>query len=126
MSPRDRLNLVAAGRHVLIIEDEMLIAMEIEQDLADLGFSSADIADTPARALACATRHRPDLITADMRINEGTGLEAVQAIVAALGDVPVIYVTGNTDMLRGQSVSIVEKPIWPGSIASACKKAGLV
>ena len=39
---------------------------------------------------------------------------------------PVIFVTGNTDMLRGQAVEIVEKPIWPGSIASACKKVGLV
>lgn len=126
MSPTDQLNEPAGGLHALIIEDEMLIAMEIEHDLAELGFSSADIADSPARALACATRHRPDLITADMRINEGTGLEAVRAIVAALGEVPVIYVTGNTDMLRGQAVSIVEKPIWPGSIASACRKVGVV
>lgn len=125
MSRIARQNHANAGRHVLIIEDEMLIAMEIEQDLAEIGFSSADIADSPARALACATSHRPDLITADMRIHDGTGLEAVQAIVAVLGEVPVIYVTGNADMLRGQAVSIVEKPLWPGSLASACKKVGL-
>ena len=48
------------GRHVLIIEDEMLIAFALEDELRTLGFTSFDVAQSTAEALACAQRHRPD------------------------------------------------------------------
>src|SRR5437867_9311099 len=48
----------AAGRHALIIEDEILIALEVEALLEDLGFDSFDIAESPDEALACAAAHR--------------------------------------------------------------------
>jgi CheY-like chemotaxis protein len=112
-----------AGRHALIIEDEIVIALEVENLLADLGFQSFDWADSPDRALACAKSHKPDLITADVRIVNGTGIEAVQAIEAELGPVPVVYVTGNIDMLRDQeSPAVVEKPIAPAALAAACRQ----
>ena len=38
----------AAGRHVLIVEDEMVIALEIESQLRELGYSSFDYADSLA------------------------------------------------------------------------------
>jgi CheY-like chemotaxis protein len=83
------------SRHALIIEDEILIAYEIQDVLERLGFESFDLAASPAEAVACATAQRPSLITADMRIVGGTGLEAVRAIVRAIGEVPVVYVTAN-------------------------------
>lgn len=107
--------------HALIIEDEMIIALEIETLLAELGFETFDFADSPAQAFAAATSHRPDLITADVRIVGGTGIEAATAIVAALGPIPVVYVTGNLDMLTGAS-AVVEKPISPLEFASACQR----
>lgn len=109
--------------HVLIIEDEMLIAMDIEDTLEGLGFGSFDIADSPVGALACARNHRPDLITADVRIIGGTGIEAVIAIVAELGQIPVIFVTGNIDMLWDQNrPAVVEKPISRRILAEACER----
>jgi len=109
--------------HVLIIEDEMLIALEIENLLADMGFQTFDIADSPDRALASAVARRPDLITADVRIIGGTGVEAVKAIVATLGLIPVVFVTGNIGDLRDQDpFALVEKPISPRSLAMACER----
>jgi CheY-like chemotaxis protein len=109
--------------HALIIEDEILIAYEVQSVLEDLGFESFDLADSPADALACARAHRPDLITADLRIVGGTGLEAVRAITAALGQIPVVYVTANTDMLAGEGVpAVVEKPIATPALAAACRR----
>jgi CheY-like chemotaxis protein len=113
----------AAGRHALIIEDEILIALEVEALLEDLGFDSFDIAESPDEALACAAAHRPDLITADIRIIGGTGIEAVQKITAALGKIPVVYVTGNPDALKGrESAAIVDKPITARALAAACER----
>jgi DNA-binding NtrC family response regulator len=107
-------------RHVLIIEDEMLIALELETLLMDLGFSTFDFADSPRQALICARAHRPDLITADFRIIDGTGVEAVEEITATLGRFPVIYVTGNVDMVTGKGWPIIEKPIACSALMAAC------
>jgi CheY-like chemotaxis protein len=106
---------------VLIIEDEPLIAIELEHLLADMGFRSFDVADCPADALACAVAHRPALITADYRLMNGTGVEAVELITAEIGDVPVVYVTGNPDLMPGtDKQSIVDKPISPRALNAAC------
>jgi CheY-like chemotaxis protein len=106
--------------HVLIIEDEILIALELECLLADLGFATFDIADSPNEARVRAEAHRPDLITADYRIIGGTGIDAVTEITAAIGPIPVIYITSNTDMVAGEGRPVVEKPIGLRPLASAC------
>ncbi len=111
------------GKHALIIEDEMLIALELEMLLGDLGFSSCEIVDSPAEALASALAHHPDLVTADFRIVGGTGIEAVAAITGAVGALPVVYVTGNDDMVRGQGWPVVNKPIAFSKLAQACERA---
>jgi CheY-like chemotaxis protein len=116
--------MVSPQGHALIIEDEMIIALEVEGLLSDLGFTSFDVADSPAQAVAAALARRPDLVTADYRIIDGTGLEAVAGIVRAIGPVPVIYVTGNPDMVAGRSAApVVDKPIAPRALAEACRQA---
>jgi CheY-like chemotaxis protein len=111
-------------RHALIIEDEILIAYEVQHILERLGFDSFDLASSPTEALASAKHHRPTLITADMRIVGGTGLEAVRAINRAIGEVPVVFVTANADMLRNEvDAQIVEKPISGPALSRACEQA---
>ncbi|PVM91846.1 hypothetical protein DDF67_06305 [Caulobacter endophyticus] len=109
--------------HALIIEDEILIALEVEALLAAQGYSSFDIADSPQEALTCALARAPDLITADFRIIGGTGLEAVEAIEAKLGRIPTVFVTGNADQLANARRTIVDKPISPRRLAEACQQA---
>ena len=117
------MNAMTAGRHALIIEDEVLIALEVESLLHEFGFVSCDIADNPKDALRLALAHRPDLVTADLRIFGGTGIEAVDAITAQLGPIPHVYVTGNADMLRGRSAPVVDKPLTRRALALACERA---
>lgn len=112
-----------SGGHVLIIEDEPVIALEIEALLSDMGFSSFDVADSPEDALACAQATRPDLITADYRITGGTGVAAVEMISRALGEARVIYVTGNAGQFDPGAYAVVDKPILPGALARACEAA---
>ena len=111
--------------HALIIEDEMIIALEVEDLLRGVGFATFDVAATPEEAVDQATRQRPDLITADVRILGGTGIEAVQAITRELGEIPYFYVTGNVDMLKDvDAARIVEKPINAHHFRRACAVAG--
>ena len=118
------MTTVPPGRHALIIEDEMLIALEVESLLHDFGFTTCDIADSPQDAVRCALAHRPDLVTADVRIIGGTGVEAMVAITRELGPIPHLYVTGNPDMLAGQTAApVVDKPLTRHALAAACERA---
>ena len=121
---RQANSMAHTAGHALIIEDEMLIALEVESLLEEIGYASFDIAESPCEALRCARNHRPDLITADLRIIGGTGLEAVRDIHAELGRIPVVYVTGNPDLVRAEAdAQIVDKPIAPTALAKACALA---
>lgn len=80
--------------HVLIIEDEPLVAMLVQELLEDQGATSFSFADTEENAIAAALSRRPALITSDVKLLSGTGPLAVQAIHEQLGPIPVIFVTG--------------------------------
>jgi CheY-like chemotaxis protein len=112
-----------SGGHVLIIEDEPIIALELEALLSDLGYRTFDVADSPGDAMRFAAATRPDLITADYRIYCGTGVEAVERITAALGRIPVVYVTGNPDLFDHGEAAVVDKPISASALAAACDRA---
>ena len=102
----------------------MLIALEVESLLHDFGFDTCDIVDNPEDAVRCAIAHKPDLVTADVRILGGTGIDALNAITAELGPIPHIWVTGNPDMIAGHtSAPIVDKPLSRRALAAACERA---
>ncbi len=80
--------------HVLIIEDEPLIALMIEDLLVCEGATSVSIAATEQAAIAAAIDRPPGFITSDVKLAEGLGPHAVREIHNRLGDVPVVFITG--------------------------------
>jgi CheY-like chemotaxis protein len=97
--------------HALIIEDEFMIATVIEYVLRDCGFDTFDIAASCEAAIAAATNRRPDLITADVQLNEGNGIEAVEAICDR-PSIPVIFITGTAARVRERITehAVLNKP----------------
>jgi len=79
--------------HVLIIEDEPFVALMLQDLLEAVGASSTVVAATEADAICLAIARRPAIITSDVKLIEGNGLHAVEAIRAHLGQVPVIFIT---------------------------------
>ena len=80
--------------HVLIIEDEALIALDLESLLQRAGATSFSFAASEGEAVAAAREHRPDIITSDVTLLEGTGPGAVEIIRSAMGRIPVLYISG--------------------------------
>lgn len=80
--------------HTLIIEDEPLIAMTIEDGLRDCGFTSFDFAVSHLQAVSAAKEKCPDLITADVELNPGSGIDAIVEICDG-PPIPVVFVTGS-------------------------------
>jgi CheY-like chemotaxis protein len=107
--------------HVLIIEDEPMVAMTIQDLLEEEGARSFDIAVTQAEAVAAALARKPDLITSDVRLIEGTGPAAVVEILKRLGDVPVIFISGTPGECQPCEPPgiILSKPFHSRSLADA-------
>jgi DNA-binding response OmpR family regulator len=109
--------------HALIIEDEWLIALELEAHVLSFGFASCDIAVEEAEALAMAKHRRPALITADLHLAQGSGFAAVRTIRLLLGAIPVIFVTGNASLLKAEADPVVDKPFTIAGLRRACEAA---
>jgi CheY-like chemotaxis protein len=112
--------------HVLIIEDEMLIGMDVFHCLSEFGFSTFAFAGTEAQALEQARLRKPDLVTVDVRLLNGDGLAAAGSLAREHGDLPTIYVTADPRALAHKpDAVVVEKPFVARDFAVACRRLQL-
>ena len=82
---------------VLIVEDENIIAMELEQQIKQLGYTVVGPVASGAAALKTAESARPDLVLMDIRIQgPEDGIQTAEAIRYRF-DIPVIYLTAHAD-----------------------------
>lgn len=97
--------------HALIIEDEPLIALLIENHLRAIGYDSIEFAVTEAEAVAAASARCPDLITADVQLQDGCGIAAVEAICDGR-HIPVVFITATGWEVRKRmpEALVVAKP----------------
>jgi len=118
-----------APLRVLVIEDEALVALEIESFLNAAGHFVVGVAEdrVSAAALGRRTEPRPDLALLDMRLANGaSGLE-VAADLTALG-IAVLFVTGNCPAERGQGLAVgcLHKPFTEGELLASVAVAEAV
>jgi CheY-like chemotaxis protein len=110
---------------LLLVEDEVLIAMLIMRHLESLGYQSCEHVATGQAAIDSVAARQPDIIFMDIRLSGGMdGVEAAQEIHAQY-DVPIIFMSGySTPEIknRAQAVNpaaILEKPLLPYQIEAA-------
>jgi DNA-binding LytR/AlgR family response regulator len=83
---------------ILIVEDEILVATDIQESLESLGYTVQDMVDTGLKAIAAVEKELPDLILMDINLKgEMTGIDAAK-IISKDSDVPIIYLTANADI----------------------------
>ena len=87
------MNKLLSGRHVLVVEDEMMILMFMEDMLADLGCESVTAAATVDQALALIDEQNFDAVLLDMNLN-GNKTCLIADKLAACGT-PFVFCTGN-------------------------------
>ena len=102
---------------ILIIEDEPLIAMDIEQLVESLGHKVVGIARTHREALALFNKTQPRMILADIQLADGSsGIDAVNDILKNQ-PIPVIFITAFPERLltgeRPEPAFLVTKPFNP-------------
>ena len=116
-----------AGR-VLIIEDEPIIAMDLENLVGDLGHRITGIARTRDEAVKLGSADKPDLILADIRLaDNSSGIDAVNDLLKQFGNLPVIFITASPERLltgeRPEPAFLISKPYKEDQVKSAVSQA---
>ena len=112
---------------VLIIEDEALIALDLEALLENLGHRVVGVARTRSEAVAIARNKRPGLILADIQLADGSsGLDAVNDLLNTF-EVPVIFITAYPERFltgeRPEPAFLVSKPYQPATVSALVSQA---
>jgi PAS domain S-box-containing protein len=119
----------AAGPSIFIVEDEGIIAHNIQSDLRKAGYRVAGVADSGRDALDQIASSRPELILMDIRIRgEMDGIELARRVQEQF-DVPVVYLTAHSDMETLQRAKVtgpfgyLAKPVQQSSLSSSIEIA---
>ncbi|HEX8669857.1 MAG TPA: response regulator [Allosphingosinicella sp.] len=112
---------------VLIIEDEPIIAMDIETIVRDLGHTVTGVAVTRDEAVAQALARRPGLVLADIQLaDDSSGIDAVKDILSEF-QVPVIFITAFPERLltgeRPEPTFLITKPFQRSTVKAAIAQA---
>ncbi|MCY1231783.1 Phyllosphere-induced regulator PhyR [compost metagenome] len=111
----------------MIIEDEPLIAIDIEQMVESLGHRVTGIARTRDEAIALYKRTRPSMVLADIQLADGSsGIDAVNDILKTSA-IPVIFITAFPERLltgeRPEPTFLVTKPFNPDMVKALISQA---
>ncbi len=118
----------SASGSVMIIEDEAIIAMDIESIVADMGHRITGVARTRDEAIALAKADVPDLILADIQLaDNSSGIDAVNDILQAQGNRPVIFITAFPERLltgdKPEPAFLISKPYSVDQVVSSVSQA---
>ena len=110
----------------LIVEDEILIALDLERAMADLGYEVCGIAANDSRARALAMKDHPDVVLMDVCLSGGCeGIETGRWLREVCGT-SVVFVTSRTDANTVQRIHeqvpgapVVPKPFYGEKLAKA-------
>lgn len=109
----------ASPVRVLIVEDDRLVALDLELMLGEFGFAPCVTAHSGDEALRLARTHRPEVVLMDIRLEgDSDGVHAAQRLRDQLG-LRVVYLTANSDLStverakQTQPYGYLLKPIRP-------------
>ena len=123
-----------AALRILVVEDEVLIALELECLLDDLGHVTVGIAGSSAEAIALGRSAEPDVAFVDIHLVDGpTGVEVARAL-ASDPRITVVFMTANAKRIPDDfagAIGVIAKPYSESVVASildwvADRRAGRV
>ena len=113
-------------RRALIVEDEFLIAHDLEASMHALGFEDCDVAPNVKQAHFLSMRERPDIVLVDVCLEGGREGIEVARWLREMFDVPVVFVTSYSDDNTVERIyeqvpgaPVLPKPVYPERLAAA-------
>ncbi|MGX7927032.1 response regulator [Tsuneonella sp. HG094] len=120
--------------HVLLVEDDAMIAFALEGSLLDAGAKSVTICPTSAEALAALRDHKPDALVLDVHLADRDDGWAIAELVNSVGPKPprIVFSTGAPQDIPTEIADlgpVLEKPYDHGELIAALRRpprAGLI
>lgn len=112
---------------ILIVEDEALVALEVESILSMAGHEPLGVADDLPSAMAVVEAEMPDLALVDIQLARGaSGLEVAEALKAR--GIPTLFATGNCPSERRDDLAIgcLHKPFTDRSLTGAVEAVAAI
>ncbi len=82
---------------IMIVEDEVLLAMDMDSDLSGIGYEVCELVTTGEDAINNVEQEKPDIVLMDIILKgEMNGIDAAREIRSSYG-IPIIFVTGCDD-----------------------------
>lgn len=120
-SPTTPTGAFASGTVVLLVEDQILIAMDVEAMLEDHGVASVVTANSAADALSQLKTFTPDVAVLDVNLGDGTSAPVAEELKKR--GVPFVFATGYGDRAiippAFQDAPMVRKPYDSGTLVAA-------
>lgn len=88
---------IHSKKRILIVEDQLIIALDLEQILINLGYEVAGIVNTGEESVEFVRNSRPDLVLMDIMLSGSIDGIAAAEIIHKTLDVPIIYLTAHSD-----------------------------
>ena len=118
-----------SASRILVVEDEQVLAMDVEMQLVAFGYEVTGIAATGKEALRLAETTRPDLVLMDVQLRGPLDGFATAAKVQQIRKLPIVFVTafGNTEAQRRakavSSCGFITKPYRPEDLRAVVSAA---
>jgi two-component system, response regulator PdtaR len=109
---------------IVLVEDDPMIGALLADVLKDMGHDVCAIEVTKEAAVAAATHHRPELVIADARLGDESGIAAIDEILL-IRFVPHLFMTGNISRVKAvrPDAVILEKPFNESGLTLAIQRA---
>jgi len=118
-----------ASKRILVVEDERIVARDIQRSLTDLGYQVPVTAATSEQALRLVGEHCPDLVLMDVRLKGDVDGIDTAALLKEKFEVPIVYLTAYADALTVERAKATEplgyvlKPLRPNELRSTVELA---
>jgi CheY-like chemotaxis protein len=116
-------------RRALIVDDEFLIACDLEASMHELGYSACAVASNETDAIELAKSEPPDVVVMDVYLGGiRAGIETARWLHEVVGT-PVVFVTAHSDDETIERIHeavpgapVLSKPVYRESLANAVSK----
>jgi DNA-binding response OmpR family regulator len=106
---------------LLIVEDQLLLAMGLKDELEDAGYRVLELAIHNQEAIGLAREVKPDLALVNIQLADGDDGVALATDLKALG-IPVLFISGQAERARSAKavgIGSISKPYTPSELVAA-------
>ncbi|MCK4337132.1 MAG: response regulator [Candidatus Aminicenantes bacterium] len=114
--------------NILIVEDENIIALDIQNTIEDFGWKVCAITSKGEESIRMAEKFRPDLVLMDIRLKGKMNGTAAAKIISDTLNIPIIYLTAYRDkekkvqMIQNSLSGYIQKPFSQNELHSKMKE----